>query len=334
MSGQRLAKMLGRVWRLVEVLQSRRTGMTATALARESGVSRSTVYRYLELLERAGAPIASQGVNGETRYSLSRDPLPALGPSSAGRLSLGLARELLAPLEGTEAVGDLDRLLARFRGPQTTQPKIAARASKALHDPAVARSVERALASRKKLGIVYRGARREVDPAALRLAGRHAYLVAWDAEKNAWRTFKLARIEGAEVLAAPIVPHPAFDEHVLFGRAVHVWHAAPVLVRVRLAPDVANIAREYPLIDDQRVARQPDGSAIVEARVAGIVEATRWVLGWGRAAEALAPPELRDAVESELSGALARYAGPGVVKGAARVAENGAGKRKAARGRG
>ena len=111
--------------------------------------------------------------------------------------------------------------------------------------------------------------------------------------------------------ADAIAPHPAFDEAALFGRSVRVWHGDPVTVRVRLAPEVAAIAHEYPLIDDQRVTPERDGSVLVEARVAGIVEATRWVLAWGRAAEALAPPELREAVQGELEGAMARYAGPG-----------------------
>jgi predicted DNA-binding transcriptional regulator YafY len=177
MSG-RAAQMLARVWRTVEVLQRRRAGITVTALAGEAGISRSTAYRYLALLERAGVPLVVEGVNGEARYSLAGGgALPALGPRSAGRVALGLARELLAPIEGTDAVKELDDLLARFRAaPASPSTSVASR--KATHDPAVARIVDRALAGRRQLSITYRGAVRRVEPAGLRVAGAHAYLVA------------------------------------------------------------------------------------------------------------------------------------------------------------
>lgn len=346
--------MIVRVWRMVEILQRSRNGLTVTALAAEAGISRSTAYRYVALLERAGAPIAVQGVNGEARYTLAGGQLPALGPGSPARIALGVARELLAPLEGTDGVEALDQLIARANaaseraqraeGPEgrrartggfragPANPAISAPHKKRTHDTAVARAVERALAARSQLMITYRGVDRRVEPAAFRVAGAHAYLVAWDPDKQGWRTFKLARIERAEILTRPVAPHPAFDEQQLFGRSVRVWHGEPVDVRVRLSPEVAAVAREYPLIDDQRLIPEPDGGVIVEATVSGTVEATRWVLAWGRAAEALEPAELREAVQAELGGALARYAGPGVVKG--REGENQAVSRMVRRGRG
>jgi len=77
---------------------------------------------------------------------------------------------------------------------------------------------------------------------------------------------------------------------------------------------VAWLAHEYPLIAGQTIEPAPDGSVTVAARVAGIVEAMRWVLGWGGAAEALSPPELREATRLELTQAVAKYEGPGIVK--------------------
>jgi hypothetical protein len=63
-------------------------------------------------------------------------------------------------------------------------------------------------------------------------------------------------------------------------------------------------------VRDQRLIPQADGSVIVEAIVAGIVEASRWALSWGHHAEVLEPPALRSLVETELRQSLAYYAEP------------------------
>lgn len=334
MAGRRIADMLVRLWRLVEVLQGRRYGASAQKLAELAETSRSTVYRYLRTLEDAGVPLAKERVNGEVRYSLRRDALPPLGPGSAGRIALAVARQMITPLDGTRAAGELDACLAAL-GVDHARPLVSARRARPAHDPRVAAAVERALESKHQLEMRYRAAstgrteRRVVDPAALRIDGAHAYLVAWDHRRDAWRTFKLSRVVDAKPLSASAGPHPAYDESELFGHAVRAWHAAPVDVRVRLAPEVAAIASEYPLVADQRLLPQPDGSILVEARVAGITETTRWVLAWGAAAEALSPPELRAAVETELAAAIARYRKPGVRKSREQVVS-----RKVGRGRG
>lgn len=322
------------MWRLVEVLQARRYGASPSALAELTGSSRSTVYRYLRLLEDAGVPIASERVNGEVRYNLRRDALPALGPGSAGRIALAVAREMLTPLDGTRAAQELDACLAAL-GVEGARPIVSARPITPTHRPEVAAVIEAALESKRQLEMRYRAAstgrteRRLVDPAALRLDRSDVYLVAWDHRRDDWRTFKLARVLHAKALPNKVAPHPAYDEDELFGHAVRAWHGEPVDVRVRLSADVAPVAAEYPLVPDQRLLPQPDGSVIVEARVAGIIETTRWVLGWGAAAEALGPPGLRTAVEVELTGAIAHYGRPGVRKGGGEVVS-----REMGRGRG
>ncbi len=338
MTGRRVADMVVRLWRLVEVLQGRRYGASAQKLAELAQSSRSTVYRHLGVLEDAGVPIAKERVNGEVRYSLRRDALPALGPGSAGRIALAVARQLITPLDGTRAAHELDACLVVL-GVDDPRPPVSARRVLPAHDPIVAAAVEAALESKRQLELHYRAAstgrteQRIVDPAALRIDGAAAYLAAWDHGRSAWRTFKLARVVSAKPLSTPAVPHPAYDENELFGHAVHAWQAAPVDVRVRLAPEVAAVAAEYPLVADQRTVPQPDGSVVIEARVAGITETTRWVLTWGAGAEALAPPELRAAVEAELTDAIARYRKPGVRKGGAEVVSRKVGRRRGIRGK-
>jgi len=46
---------------------------------------------------------------------------------------------------------------------------------------------------------------------------------------------------------------------------------------------------------------EPDGDCVVvRARVAGLEEVTRWVLRWGKDAEVLEPPALRERLRAEV----------------------------------
>lgn len=56
---------------------------------------------------------------------------------------------------------------------------------------------------------------------------------------------------------------------------------------------------------EEELEHRSDGSVVVRTGVVGTIEASRWVLAWGGAVEALAPPELRDRVRDELTRALA-----------------------------
>jgi predicted DNA-binding transcriptional regulator YafY len=180
----------------------------------------------------------------------------------------------------------------------------------------VVASVERAIDNGIRLRIRYRSASsrstrwRLVDPATMRLADEHLYLVAWDVESSSPKTFKLTRILALEETTEPVATHPPLDLDQLFANAVRIWTADPVDVAVKIHDGLGWLVREWPLHAKQSVDDLPNGDAIVRARVAGIAEATRWTLRWGRSAEALEPASLLAAVQQELAGASARYKRP------------------------
>jgi predicted DNA-binding transcriptional regulator YafY len=317
---------LRRQWELVRILQGCRRGKAPKTLWQELGISRATLYRDLEVLQQAGIPICAERVNNEARYTLLGQPLPALAPTELQLAALRLARAMLAPFDGTAVVRELDQLL---RGWAERSPSDAPPVSSPLQGDdkgdAVAR-IDEAIRRGRQLTFRYfgertpQGAFRRVDPVAFRYAGDRLYLVAWDRDRDAWRIFKLARLHDPCVSPAPADARPDFDEEALFGDAVKVWAGEPIDVAVRLTPDVAWKAAEWPLVRGQAFEKTEDGSALVRARVNGLAEATRWVLGWGAAAEALEPPELRDAVRREHEAALRRYEtvrGPAATRGEA-----------------
>ena len=148
----------------------------------------------------------------------------------------------------------------------------------------------------------------------LRIADRAAYFRGYCIERSAERTYKIARVVRAELTSEPATHVTADSSADPFSRSRKAWTGEPTTVRVRLDPEVAWLASEYRLLPDQRETPEPDGAVIVEAQLAGIVEALRWALAWGGTAEVLHPPELRALIAAELSQALSLYAAGGTAR--------------------
>lgn len=320
--------MLIRQWQILQLLHGRRRGLPPKRLLEETGSSRATLYRDLDMLEQAGVPLLRETVNGEARVSLLGDKLPELTPTPLQWDALRLARSYLGPLEGTSLLAELDALLDRNR---PRKPGSTAEAAGALDgsaspsDPDApgaapspesrhARSLkvlDAAIAQRKKVRFRYRSAgateyrSRTVDPLMWRLVDEHVYLVAFEPQVG-YRTFKVARMSHTERLDDDAAVHDV-DEDELFRGAVKIWSGPPVEVEIRLSPYAARLLPEYPLSREQHVRPLSDGGAIVRAEVAGTKEALRWALHWGAHAEVVAPVELRRELREELREALAPY---------------------------
>jgi proteasome accessory factor B len=80
-----------------------------------------------------------------------------------------------------------------------------------------------------------------------------------------------------------------------------------IRVRIRFAPTSARYVSEKRMHASQKVALQPDGSALVEFRLSSLVEIKAWILSFGPAAEVLEPAELRAAIASDLREMQALY---------------------------
>jgi predicted DNA-binding transcriptional regulator YafY len=141
----------------------------------------------------------------------------------------------------------------------------------------------------------YRGDHRHVAPALLRFRGGWWYLVGYDHDKEASRTFRVDRMEGPPAVGEPgsaVVPD-SFDpaaalpeEPWRMGEEEDV--GVDVLVDAGLAPLVvaevgASTVRE----------RRPDGAVVVHLEVTNVAALRSWVLELGEHAEVLAPESVR-----------------------------------------
>jgi hypothetical protein len=98
----------------------------------------------------------------------------------------------------------------------------------------------------------------------------------------------------------------------LAGSFFGVFHAKgePVVVRIAFDAAAARYVSEYRFHETQRIASTGEGNLIVEFRLTAMEELRAWVLGFGRHAVVLEPPELRRAVAEELCVAAANRTSP------------------------
>jgi predicted DNA-binding transcriptional regulator YafY len=309
----RLKGVLLRQWILIQEISRHRRGCTVSALREVSGASTATLYRDIADLRSSGMPIDTQMQNGEARYTFCGEKLPPLTVSASQLAALRFARRALSHLDGAQLVKELDELLAPYRTLDSSTSSVSARRNRS-SAPNIVLDLDRAIHQKRRTRIrvytrnVKEPTWRVVDPLSLRSEGQLLYLVAYDNTRSDYRLFKVARISKVQKLTDKIEAHKEFEEDRFFANAVKVWSGDQIDARVRLQPSVAHLATEYALTEQQTVEAQADGSVIVCARVAGIPETLRWVLSWGRDAEALEPLALRDAVAEQVRDAAGRYA--------------------------
>lgn len=311
-----------RQWRLLAEISKTQRGLSIAQLMDLTEQSRPNLYRDLRVLEEAGLPICRE--RGRVRL-LTPKELPPAGFSALQIAALHLARLQLGPLAGAAAVRELDALLAKLRTNDAQGVFQFGGAAKSVAPPQVLKTIERAQRYRRRAAIEYRAAshggrpaRLHIEPLIFNVADGEPYVLAYCVERKGERTYKLARITNAELTEDPATYRPSRSPQEAFAHSVKAWSGDPQVVRIRLDAEVAWLAREYPL-PHQKETGEPDGSVVIEAQVAGLVEARRWTLSWGGAAEALEPPALREATKADLSKALRKYDGPGPAKAARRT---------------
>ena len=174
------------------------------------------------------------------------------------------------------------------------------------HDPEVSAAVSRALAEGRRLHLTYVGSldertERDVDPMRLLGLDGRTYLEAWCRSAEAVRTFRLDRIERAEVLdVAAEVPEDA--EPVDLGAGALRPEGAPVTLA--LAPEVAWIAEEHPV---DAVTDLGDGRLQVVMPVADERWLVRLLLRLGSSVMVVDRPDIVERVRTEARAALAAY---------------------------
>jgi len=297
-----------RLLRLLSLFQAR-PSWTAPELAERLEVTSRTVRRDVHKLRELGYPVdAEPGPHGG--YRLGRGallPPLLLEPDEAVAVAVGLrlaADGSVAELDDAtvSALTKLDQVLpaslaARVRDVSAVVAQVVGRSPDPV-DGTTFFALAQACRAGLRIRLTYRDradntTERRADPYRMVRSGPRWYLVAFDVERAAWRTFRMDRVVDvvSTRIRVDLVDPPDPVALVARGTAVEPY---AIQARLRLPLSAAQaeavIARTVGL-------HEPDGDGTVVTVGGPTVETmARWVLGLGVEVEVVAPDELRVAV--------------------------------------
>jgi predicted DNA-binding transcriptional regulator YafY len=120
-------------------------------------------------------------------------------------------------------------------------------------------------------------------------------------------TLAIDRIRSLTVTDEPFPVDPNFDLKKYEAEAFGVIWEKPITVVVRFRPDQAPYVREREWHPTQKLRTLRDGRLELTFRAGGTFEITRWILGWGDAAEVIRPARLRKDVAAIVKSAASLY---------------------------
>lgn len=313
-----------RYLKIVAQLRAHPDGISASRIADLIGVSRRTVYRDLDAMDLdADLPIWNNG----GRWGITGDAfLPPLALTQPEALTLYLAARLLARASDER---DTELINAYVKIAEILPPVLAehlratvdAYAGTATNPrfTSVLRALTQGLLERRVVEIEYgpgvyengsSGGRRRVHPLAIEpsAASRALYLIAWDVDREAQRTYKIERITSASV-SPQTFPAPAANTTARdLLRAWDVISDQPLTrITLRFAPAVAARVRETVWHPSQTIEVDRDGAVLWMGRVSGTTEIVSWIMGWGPDVVVVEPAHLRALVSERHAVAAAAY---------------------------
>jgi predicted DNA-binding transcriptional regulator YafY len=268
-----------RLLRLLSLLQARRD-WTSAELATRLGVTTRTIRNDVDRLRRLGYPVdARPGVAGGYRLGTGGALPPLLlDDEEAVAVAIGLRTAASGSIAGIEETSV--RALAKLQQvlPSRLRHRVSAFQSYALPmpspgpqvDPEVLTVIASACRDHERLRFDYRthsgaASRRLVEPYRLVNDRRRWYLVAWDVDRDAWRTFRVDRIEprtptGPRFAPRALPPDREVAAQVARGVGEATWryrarvivHAPAAYVRGRLP-----IPIEVESLGEDRCAFEP-----------------------------------------------------------------------------
>lgn len=250
-----------RLLRLLSLLQARRD-WTSTELAARLGVTTRTIRTDVGRLRGLGYPVhARPGVAGGYRLGTGGALPPLLlDDEEAVAVAIGLRTAAGGSIAGIEETSV--RALAKLQQvlPARLRRRVSAVQSYTLPvpspgprvDPDVLTVIATACRDHERLRFDYTAhsgavTRRDVEPYRLVNDRRRWYLVAWDTDRDGWRTFRADRIRprtpgGPRFTPRPLPPDQEIAAQVARGAAEATWryrarvivHAPAAHVRARL----------------------------------------------------------------------------------------------------
>ncbi|MFI1284397.1 helix-turn-helix transcriptional regulator [Streptomyces sp. NPDC020858] len=246
-----------RLLSLLSLLQTPRE-WPGSELAQRLQVSPRTIRRDIERLRDLGYPVeATLGAEGGYRLVAGAAMPPLLlDDEEAVAIAVGLRAGAGHAIEGVEeasvrALAKLEQVLpSRLRhrvGALQTATIALTRGDGSSVDPRTLTTMASAVAGRERLRFAYRAgdgaeSRRQVEPYRLVSTGSRWYLVAYDLEREDWRTFRVDRVDEAFATGARFAPRELpMDAEDFVRRGLRGGEKQTYLVEVTFAAGAAEL---------------------------------------------------------------------------------------------
>lgn len=316
--------------RLLEIDERLRSPLrqTAGSLAAALEVSERTIRSDIAFLrDRYGAPIDFTKTQGYY-YSDREWRLPSIQLSQGELFALTIGARMLQAYSGSAYAlalhSAIDRLAERL--PETTWVNLQQLAEERISfssgaqinlDPEIWHRLEIACQHSQRVWMRYytasrdRVEERKLDPYLLHIyRGTNPYAIGFCHMRQELRWFRIDRIRELEILDETFERDPKFNakDHLAMIFQ-HEVGGVPVNIKIWFDAKTAPYIRERRWHPTQELYEQEDGAVILKMFVRGLNDVKRWVLGYGKGAIALEPPELVQLVREEVTAMEKHYRG-------------------------
>jgi predicted DNA-binding transcriptional regulator YafY len=330
-----------RQWSILRDLEASRRA-TIDDLAQRTGVSTRTIRRDLEALQSAGFPLFDEVHDGKKYWTLEQKAFRRLDDTgfTLGELTaIYFSRSLVECLAATPFQRDVgsafDKLAAALtpgmrqfldRLPLVIQAKADPGTQSLMDDPSTPATASRQSAPRsarvaqlldatlnhRRAVMRYHSfsSNREkdyqIEPYRLVFAQGGLYVVAHVPEYNQLRTFAVERIQSLSIGEERFEP---VDLPVdAFANSLGVNQGTPERIEIVFEPRIARYVKERTWHSSQRLEEAADGSLTMTMDVCNDFALRSWILGFGRLARVVSPPELVRQIQAEADQTRLQYA--------------------------
>ncbi|MGI6402554.1 MAG: helix-turn-helix transcriptional regulator [Thermoguttaceae bacterium] len=321
---------LKRQWDILQALTTSPKGLTLEEMAALFDVSCKTIKRDLKTLEYAFGEFRTKNeAHGRKRYFYDGNPFSfSLSLDRDELLSIYVGQTLMTSLRGTffwdglqssrekikqilreETVQYAERVAPFFYRFEPTEMH---------YSEQMRRLVDQALISMVDscaLRIKYRSVRArrsktyDVYPYNFIYWNSSIYLIGYCCRDRKIKTWKVDRLYDAKSLPQRKFSRENFDVDKYLSNSVAPFVGATPVTRVtvRFTRYAARVVEEQKLRSVVKLTKEPSGAIVVEMDTETGESFTRWVLGFGRHAEILAPEKIREEFLNELKSVVAHY---------------------------
>jgi predicted DNA-binding transcriptional regulator YafY len=308
-----------RLLTVLNLIRSNRV-MTTLQLASECGVTERTVYRDIQALGEAGAPIYYDkgyrllGNAFLPPLSLTADEYLALRTAIQGSPLMGMKsyhQELKSAAAKIDAVmnGQLSEQIRKQHSRMQLSPKVT---SDTNSSDLTMRLLRQAIDGNMVLKITYHSISsgegvRSVDPYFIVFRNHAWYLLGYCHRHAEMRLFRVDRIRKVTITAQQFQRDHNCTPEKHFESSWGVYTGEKVEIKLLLFGKAAAVVSDGKRHASQKVVKREDGSVEYTATVAGTEEILRWIIGFGGEALVISPPELAAQVRRVATEILKNY---------------------------